>query len=468
MPEHVPVCAKTAVIALVLGLFCCQADAKLTSPVDAGAAAHMLASPDKGPAHTLPLPEPGEQDLLLLHDDETWRYVAPENPGRLYDAIYFDGRYFVLHGLVENEEKVVISEQSFLSWTRDGLDWKTITLTTEPFQSFTKLASNGESLLLAGGQHIALFAEDKVVTLAALDQNTAPPVMLAYPGGYAIARMDDVVWLDNDGSTEVVLEQQLAQFRAGVAREAGQRSVLTGPFGAFESRDGKHWSALEHAACTGCNVVGMAFGNDHYLASDSLSFFRSSDGAAWDARIFEPAQRSMQGEDSIARVDFTGGHFFAALNAGTLRMSRDGETWSGQLKIPLGQIGPAACLGRCIIVAGRAVRPPIVLTRPKPPAGADKTSPYYCEFMALHDTCTGCYGATVSSCREGVTCRVACDQAADCPAAKSGNAKIDCAQTQVGGLCMLSCANGETCPDSMTCSGDQCYYVYDDPSCIAP
>jgi hypothetical protein len=401
--------------------------------------------------------------------------VAPENPGRLYDASYFDGRFFVLHGLVENSEKAVTSERNFLSWSRDGVAWQTMTIASEPFESYTRLASNGESLLLAGIRHIATFADDKLIEIEALEQNVAPPVMLAYADGYAIGRMNDVVWLDNAGAVVPVLEQSLAQFRAGVARVRGQRSLLSGPFGAFESNDGKQWRALENAACTGCNLVGMAFGNDRYLAADSQTFFVSSAADRWEAHVFEPAQRSAQpatdpsvevGEDLIARVDFTAGHFFALTNGNNLRVSRDGATWSEQLKIPLGQVGPAACSGRCIVAAGRVVRPPIILSPAKPPADADHSSPYYCEFMAPHDDCTSCYGATVAQCREGVTCRVSCQQASDCPAAKSGEPRIECSQTQVSGLCTLYCDRGETCPNGMTCSAGICYYLYDDPRCI--
>lgn len=421
------------------------------------------------------LPAPGEQDYRYLDGDDTWRYVAPENHGRLYDAAYFAGRWFVLHGAMENSEKIVLSEMNWLSWTRDGLSWQTTTLASQPYESYTKLASNGKSLLLAGIHHIARLEGEMAVPIQALDQAVYPPVMLPYPDGYAIARIDDVVWLGNDGKVEVVLKQELAQFRAGVARMPPARSLATGPFGAIESSDGKHWNPLVDAACVACDVVGMAFGNGRYLAANSESFFVSSTGTDWEEHAFEPARVSDQlttpldepGEDRIASVDFTGGHFVALLQGGNVRLSRDGSNWSTQLKIPLGQIGPAPCNGRCIVAGGRILLPPIVLSAPKAPAGADRSSPYYCEYMGADTSaCFSCGGATVSECREGVTCRVPCKRDSDCPAADSGKPQLVCQQTQIGGVCVLGCEHGEQCPNGMECAGGQCLYVFDDPRCV--
>jgi hypothetical protein len=317
----------------------------------------VTTAPNKGPAHEVSLPAPGERDYRYLDGDDTWRYVAPENHGTLYDASYFDGRWFVLHGTVENSLKLVVRETNWLSWTRDGVTWQTVTLATEPYESYTKLASNGKSLLLAGIRHIAALEGDKAVPIHALEQSVYPPILLPYPDGYAIARIDDVIWLGNDGKVEVMLNRELAQFRAGVARTPPERSLVTGPFGAFGSSDGKHWNPLESAACLGCNIASVAYGNGRYVATDSESLFVSSTGSTWEQHTFVPAQAE---PERIAHVDFTGRHFVALLNTGNIRLSLDGSSWSERLKIAVGQAEPAPCDGRCVVAAGRILLPPVV------------------------------------------------------------------------------------------------------------
>lgn len=54
-------------------------------------------------------------------------------------------------------------------------------------------------------------------------------------------------------------------------------------------------------------------------------------------------------------------------------------------------------------------------------------------------------------------CRDACDCFGPAP---TGNAEVVCAETIKGGgtACVLSCANGETCPDAMECIGGTCFH----------
>ena len=450
-----------------LCLFALLSAACGTSPppaADAGAAPAALT--DKGPADALPLPDPDQKDRRYLFDDDTWRYVAPPNPGRLYDASYFDGRWFVLHGVLENSGKAVTSESSALSWTQDGATWQTLPLSTEPFESYTRLASNGHSLLLAGIRHVARLEGEQVVPIPRLEQNTAPPVLLPFPGGYALGRFDDIVWLGDDGEVQVALARPLAQIRAGVARPAGSRSLMLGPFESFASTDGKRWSPLASPPCADCALVSLTYGHGRYLAASNVSVYASETGESWQELGFAPAMQE-PGESNISRLDFTGAQFVAALAAGNTRLSPDGAAWSKQLKIFLGQVGPAACHGRCYVAAGHLLLPPIPLETPRPPPGADTGSPYYCEYMPpKQGACALCGGATVGNCREGVSCSHPCEHASDCPAADSGNASVGCAQTPIGGQCLLGCEHGETCPDGMTCSGGSCYYVFDDPRCL--
>jgi hypothetical protein len=141
--------------------------------------------------------------------------------------------------------------------------------------------------------------------------------------------------------------------------------------------------------------------------------------------------------------------------------------WTDQLKIPIGQIGPAPCNGRCVVAGGRLLLPPIVVDA-DPPDGADVSAPYYCEYGARPvEPCFSCGGATVGECREGVLCQRHCDDVRDCPAPGSGNPTVSCNQTQIGGQCFLGCGGGNECPSGMTCSGGLCFYVFDDPRCAA-
>jgi hypothetical protein len=154
-------------------------------------------APAKGPAHTSPLPA-AEDRSFRYRDDDLWRYVAPPHPERLYGAVYFEGEWFVLHGLTEQSLKVTTREMNWLSRSRDGSSWTTDILTDQPYTSYTRLASNGKTLLLAGARQVARWEQREARPIAALAQDTAPPVLVAAPDGYVIARRDDVLWMAND------------------------------------------------------------------------------------------------------------------------------------------------------------------------------------------------------------------------------------------------------------------------------
>ncbi len=435
-------------------------------------------APGKGPAHTLVLPVPGEQDWQYLHND-TWYYVAPPDAGLLYDAAYFNGQWYVLHGEIENSQKARVSEINWLSATRDGVEWETLTLTTEPYESYTRLATNGHSLLLAGTRHVAELVDDGIEPFEQLDQQAAPPVIIPHPDGYVLGRLHDIVWLGLDRTVRQTYSEQLAQFRAGVF--AAGRFLMAGPFYAVTSPDGQSWSKVDDFPGHSGNLVGMAYGNGVHLAADAETLFTSTDGENWQVHVWERAIVTEStpldeiGEDRIAHVDFTAGHFTLHTSGGNTSLSKDGVNWTAQLKIALGQIGPAACNERCLVAGGRLLLPPIVLSIPEPPPDADTSSPYYCQYHAQGAAqpppappapCFGCGGATVEECREGAICRQLCESDADCPDPGSGNPRVTCAGTQMGRECFLYCDQGESCPSGMTCSGGMCYYVFDDPRCI--
>jgi hypothetical protein len=246
---------------------------------------------------------------------------------------------------------------------------------------------------------------------------------------------------------------------------------LLGPFTALVSADGKSWREVG-APCAGCNVVSLTFGHGTYLASDGLTLYTSRDAATWEAHVWERAIETAEtpederGEDRIVELDFTGGYFTLLTAGGNTSLSRDGVSWTEQLKIPLGQIGTAPCAVRCVVSNGRLLLPPFVLADPLPPEGADVRSPYYCPYgLPPPPGCSDCVGATIADCREGAICRRPCAADADCPARGSGRARVVCVQTQIGGECMLRCDSDAACPSGMSCSGGSCLYPFDDPRC---
>lgn len=182
--------------------------------------------------------------------------------------------------------------------------------------------------------------------------------MLPYADGYAIARINDVAWLGNDGKVTVVLNEELAQSRAGVARTPPERSFATGPFAVYASDDGKDWSRIDNPVCLGCT---MAYGNGRYVAAETESTFVCSTGSTWEAHAFTKSGAGPEGE-RITRIDFTGQHFAILVNGAGIRLSRDGYTWSGPVDARMDQVGPAACDGRCVVVAGRILLPAAVLS----------------------------------------------------------------------------------------------------------
>jgi hypothetical protein len=69
------------------------------------------------------------------------------------------------------------------------------------------------------------------------------------------------------------------------------------------------------------------------------------------------------------------------------------------------------------------------------------------------------------------SCTLACEADADCPAAPGGDARVRCAEVDGTPLCVLSCMDEETCPESQVCTrvggvdgeeGRLCFPVADD------
>jgi hypothetical protein len=89
---------------------------------------------------------------------------------------------------------------------------------------------------------------------------------------------------------------------------------------------------------------------------------------------------------------------------------------------------------------------------------------YWCEYgEPAKAPCFDCGGGSFAGCREGVICRRVCNEDADCPMPSGGTSVPECAQTQVGGECVLFCEGikGE-CPDEMECVSGICFYMFQD------
>lgn len=297
-------------------------------------------APEKGPAH---------QTAIDGSPTEQWTVVAPGDPRSLYDAAYFQGRWYVLHGEIVRSQKAVVSEVNWLSSSGDGVDWDTRVLTSEAFESYTDLSSNGDTLLMAGTRHVASLGDEGIGPIPELDQSTYPPQLVPHPEGYVAARFGDILWLSAGLDVEVTYEQKLAQFRTGILAPDG--FFLFGVFASLQSTDGRHWKTAAHPPCApeGCLVASAAFGKDTYVVAYLDKVYTSSDGAQWDAA-------ASPGEAVVRQVDFTAGLFFLRSVEDELRVSQNGKDWSEPLR--LSEPGPAACRDRCVVAAGRLLLPP--------------------------------------------------------------------------------------------------------------
>lgn len=86
-----------------------------------------------------------------------------------------------------------------------------------------------------------------------------------------------------------------------------------------------------------------------------------------------------------------------------------------------------------------------------------------CNWMGIGGA-QGFIGCLTSSETEGANvCMISdCVEACDCFAQPdTGTAQVECAEVLEGGgtACVLNCANGETCPDGMSCEGGLCFHL---------
>ncbi len=84
-----------------------------------------------------------------------------------------------------------------------------------------------------------------------------------------------------------------------------------------------------------------------------------------------------------------------------------------------------------------------------------------CNWTGLPGT-TGFLGCIAAPDAAGSACMITgCADACDCFAPPAtGNAEVTCAPVLTNGTnaCVLSCADGQTCPDTMECLGGTCYH----------
>ena len=104
-----------------------------------------------------------------------------------------------------------------------------------------------------------------------------------------------------------------------------------------------------------------------------------------------------------------------------------------------------------------------------PPDDAEPNYPW-CSGGA-NDDCRQSFGGG-NDCVELCFCEDPCDAPADCPVPETGTATVECTDTFADqASCMLSCANGETCPNGMYCAdelfpGYCMWYVEEEPGCL--
>lgn len=108
------------------------------------------------------------------------------------------------------------------------------------------------------------------------------------------------------------------------------------------------------------------------------------------------------------------------------------------------------CLGEC---GEEATEVPSACVPPQepdpsqcPPEGAEPNYPW-CSSTAGCDEGWGGGNECIDLC----FCHIECDVPEDCPVPETGNASRACERVIDGTSCVLSCADGETCPDGMVC-----------------
>jgi hypothetical protein len=89
---------------------------------------------------------------------------------------------------------------------------------------------------------------------------------------------------------------------------------------------------------------------------------------------------------------------------------------------------------------------------------------YWCKYgEPPSGPCFACSGGSFSGCREGVVCRRLCKEASECPAPNGGTSVPECAQTQLGGECILFCGGDKgECSKDMECVDGICFYMFQD------
>lgn len=103
-----------------------------------------------------------------------------------------------------------------------------------------------------------------------------------------------------------------------------------------------------------------------------------------------------------------------------------------------------------------------------PPEDAEPNYPWCSEQV---DECDQSFGGG-NDCVTLCFCDVPCNAPGDCPVPATGTPTVECTDAAGGGddICMLSCANGETCPNGMYCD-DELYpgycmwFVEETPGC---
>lgn len=113
----------------------------------------------------------------------------------------------------------------------------------------------------------------------------------------------------------------------------------------------------------------------------------------------------------------------------------------------------------------------VVETEPSPgqcpPEDAEPNYPW-CSDSA--DECGNLMGGG-NDCVSLCFCNIECETAADCPVPETGTSTVECTgEFSNPNSCMLSCANGETCPNGMYCAdalypGYCMWFVEEEPGC---